>query len=49
MQQLILHKKLYHVARIDETEYSAKVKERLEKIEAFKRLRNVRLKQHVMF
>jgi putative transposase len=39
MQQLILHKKLYRVKRIDETEYLPIVQERLEKINLFKKLR----------
>jgi transposase len=40
MQLSILHKKLYHVARIDETKYSEKVDARLEKITGFKKLRS---------
>ena len=39
MQQLILHKRLYQVGKIDEAEYSAKVYERLEKIKLFDKLR----------
>lgn len=39
MQQLILHKKLYSISRIDETNYSEKVYSRLTKINSFKKLR----------
>ena len=39
MQQFMLHKKVYQVNRIDETEYSKKVYERLEKIKLFDSLK----------
>ena len=35
MQQFLLHKRVYQVNKIDETEYSKKVYERLEKIKLF--------------
>jgi len=38
MQQFVLHKKLFTLQRVDETEYSSIVYERLEKIELFKKL-----------
>jgi hypothetical protein len=37
MQQLVLHKKLYQIGKIDETAYSSLVYERLEKINFFKK------------
>lgn len=39
MQQLMLHKRVYQVNKIDETEYSQKVYERLEKIKIFDKLK----------
>lgn len=39
MQQLMLHEKLYHINKVDETEYSKKVYERLDKIKMFDRLK----------
>lgn len=39
MQQFLLHKRVYQVNKIDETEYSKKVYERLEKIKLFERLK----------
>lgn len=39
MQQHVLHKKLFTLSRVDETEYSSIVFERLEKIKIFEKLR----------
>ena len=39
MQRFMLHKKVYQVNEIDETEYSQKVYGRLEKIKLFDRLK----------
>jgi len=39
MQNLVLHKKLYQINKIDESEYSQKVYERYEKLRLYQRLR----------
>lgn len=40
MQQLMLHRKVYQINKIDETEYSQKVYERLEKIKLLEKLKS---------
>lgn len=39
MQQLVVHPKLYHIRQIDETEYSKKALNRLNKINNFNQLK----------